>query len=147
MDRTKASATRTTQRSPPLYPCSLFPYLWSLMPPQGPYSVLSSSAVSSVGCQRLRTWYWGLPLIHPSPALWGQWLHIARCPPGAAWKASGSSSASACPEHRNSGQMWALSHSPLPNTHGPAVLQDRNWLESKFKCLQFCYENCRGFLI
>ena len=35
------------------------------MPPQGPYSVLSSSAVSSVGCQRLRTWYQGLPLVHP----------------------------------------------------------------------------------
>ena len=33
----------------------------------GPYSVLSSSAVFSMGFQRLRTWYWGLPLIHPPP--------------------------------------------------------------------------------
>ena len=31
--------------------------------PRGPYSVLGSSAVSSVGCQRLRTWYQGLPLV------------------------------------------------------------------------------------
>jgi hypothetical protein len=28
------------------------------------YSVLSSSAVSSMGCQRLRTWYLELPLVH-----------------------------------------------------------------------------------
>ena len=58
---------------PPLSPCFLFPYLWSLVPlwglvlPRGPYSVLSSSAISSMGCQRLRTWYQGLPLVHPLP--------------------------------------------------------------------------------
>ena len=47
------------------------PAFSSLCPPelsaaQGPYSVLSSStARSSVECQRLRTWYLGLPLVHP----------------------------------------------------------------------------------
>ena len=49
----------------------------------------------------------------PSPAVWGQWLHTARCPPGAMWKVSGSPPMSACPEHRNSGQTWAFSLSPL----------------------------------
>ena len=34
---------------------------------QGLYSVLSSSAVSSVGCWRLRTLYLGLPLVHHPP--------------------------------------------------------------------------------
>jgi hypothetical protein len=33
--------------------------------PQGPYSVLRTSAVSSVGCWRLRTWYGGCPLSTP----------------------------------------------------------------------------------
>lgn len=37
------------------------------MLPQGPYSVLSSSALSSVGCRRLGTWYLGLPLVHHPP--------------------------------------------------------------------------------
>jgi hypothetical protein len=36
-------------------------------PPWGPYSVPSSSAVSSMGCQRLRTWYQGLSLVHHLP--------------------------------------------------------------------------------
>jgi hypothetical protein len=58
----------TTQR--PLSPSTLSPYLHSLVPPRGPYSVPSSSAVSSMGCQRLRTWYWELPLVHP-PTMWG----------------------------------------------------------------------------
>jgi hypothetical protein len=36
------------------------------MLPWGPYSVLSSSTLSSVGCRTLRTWYMGLPLVqHP----------------------------------------------------------------------------------
>jgi hypothetical protein len=63
-------------------PFALFPY------PQDLYSVLSSSAISSRGCQRLRTWYWGLPLVHPPTPVWGQWLHKARCPPGDEWKMS-----------------------------------------------------------
>ena len=51
----------TTQH--PLSPCPL-PLSPGRVPPQGPYSVLSSSALSSVGCQKLRTWYLGLPLVH-----------------------------------------------------------------------------------
>jgi hypothetical protein len=39
------------------------------VPPRGPYSVLSSSAISSVGCWRLRTWYQGLPLVHHLPCV------------------------------------------------------------------------------
>ena len=49
-------------------PLSLCPLPISLEPrvlPWDPYSVLRSSAISSMGCQRLRTWYWGLPLVHP----------------------------------------------------------------------------------
>jgi hypothetical protein len=42
-----------------------------------------------------------------------------RCPPRAEWKASGSPSASACPEHRrNSGLIWAIFHPPsFPQLH------------------------------
>jgi hypothetical protein len=47
-------------------------------------------------------------------AVWGQWLHTARCPPGAQWKASSCPPASACPEHRNSDLTRALSFLPLP---------------------------------
>ena len=46
----------------PLYPCPLFPYLWGIVLLQGYSSVLIFSAVSSVGCWRLRTWYGGCPL-------------------------------------------------------------------------------------
>ena len=48
-----------------LSPSALFPCLPGLVLLRGPYSVLSSSAISSVGCSRLRTWFWGLPLVHP----------------------------------------------------------------------------------
>ena len=58
----------------------------------------------------------------PSPAMWSQWPNTARCPPGAAWKVSGSPPTSACPEHRNSGGMRTPSYSPLPTHHGPAYL-------------------------
>ena len=50
--------------SPPTLSC-LHP--WGRMPPLGPYSVLSSFAISSVGCWRLRTWYLGLSLVHQQP--------------------------------------------------------------------------------
>ena len=45
------------------------PALYSLnlqdqVPLHGPYSVLISSTISSVGCWTLRTWYMGLPLVH-----------------------------------------------------------------------------------
>ena len=52
----------------------------------------------------------------PPPAVWGQWLNTARCPPRAVWKASASPLTFGCPEHWNSGRMWALSHFPLSYT-------------------------------
>jgi hypothetical protein len=63
----------------------------------------------------------------PPPAMWGQWLHTARCPPGATWKASGSPPMSAHSEHRNSGRTWDLSLPPLP-IHSPAP-QMWMWME------------------
>jgi hypothetical protein len=45
----------------------------------------------------------------PPPTVWVHWLHTARCPPRAEWKASWSPPASAYPEQRNSGQTWTLS--------------------------------------
>ena len=54
----------TTQH--PHSPCPL-PLSLELSAAWGPYSVLSSSAISSVGCQRLTTWYLGLPLVHYPP--------------------------------------------------------------------------------
>ena len=54
MDQTKDSHLRGN-----LSPSALFLY------PQDPYSVLSSSAISRMGCQRLRTWYGGCPLSTP----------------------------------------------------------------------------------
>jgi hypothetical protein len=57
--------------------------------PCGPYSVLSSSAVSSMGCQRLRTWYGGCPLSTPRRV--GSVASHSQMPTGGgAWKASGS---------------------------------------------------------
>jgi hypothetical protein len=56
MDRTKDSLLRRNLSLSALF-----------LIPLDPYSVLSSSAVSSLGCQRLRTWYQGLPLVHPRP--------------------------------------------------------------------------------
>jgi hypothetical protein len=64
----------------------------------------------------------GCPL--STPAVWGQWLHTARCPLGAEWKASGSPSESRCPEYRNSGRTWALSLSP-PSS--PTPLSPTGW--------------------
>jgi hypothetical protein len=123
MDPTKDSCLRGNHPAPLLSACPLFLYLQGLVPPWVPYSLLIS-AVSSVGCQRLRTWYGGgggCPF--PPPALLhavqGQWLHTARCPPGALWKASRSPPLSACPEHRNSG-LTGLSPSLLfPYYHPP----------------------------
>ena len=91
--------------------------------PWGPYSLLSSSAISSVECRRLRTWYWGLPLVHPLPCgvsgLTQPDAH-PRCPPGATWKASSSPPMSTCPEHLNSDQRQALSLPIYPYVHAPA---------------------------
>ena len=112
--------------SPTWKPSSIpSPALSSLRPqgpvlPQGPYSVLSSSVVSSVGCLRLGTWYLGLPLVHhllsgvsgftqpdtyPGPR--------GKCGAVLLWSAS--------PEHRNSDGTQVLSHSHLSPT--PMALQ------------------------
>jgi hypothetical protein len=72
-----------------------------------------------VGCQSLENLVPGANPC-PPPAVWGQWLHTARCPPGASWKVSCSPPASACSEHRNSGLTQAFSPTPLfPYTHSP----------------------------
>ena len=85
--------------------------------PWSPYSVLSSSAVSSVGCQRLRTWYrgaapWQLPTV------WGQWLHTARCPPKAhmesVWQSSHILLPRAWELWRDGGHFLPLPSSPTP---------------------------------
>jgi hypothetical protein len=91
------------QRLPPSWePLSLCPLPISPGPrvsPWGPYSVLSSSAVSSVGCQRLRTWYGGCPVVHPPPH------HVGSVD-------SHKQPSSVCPENQNSGGTEAFSPSP-----------------------------------
>jgi hypothetical protein len=77
--------------SAPLSPCSLIPYPRGQVLPRGPYSVLSSCVVTSVGCvgcQRLRTWYLGLPLVHHLPC----GVSGLVCPPRAPelWRVAGS---------------------------------------------------------
>ena len=67
MDQTKGCCLRGNQPAPPS-PSALFPYLQDQVAPWGPYSVLSASAVSRVGCRRLRTWYRGLLLVHHPPS-------------------------------------------------------------------------------
>jgi hypothetical protein len=54
--------------STPSSPALSFLWPWGSVPPQGPHSVLSSSAVSRVGCQRLGTWCLELPLVHHLPS-------------------------------------------------------------------------------
>jgi hypothetical protein len=67
MDQTKGCCLRGNHPAPPS-PSALFPYLQDQVAPWGPYSVLSASAVSRVGCRRLRTWYRGLLLVHHPPS-------------------------------------------------------------------------------
>ena len=91
---------------------------WGRVPPQGPYSVLSSSAVSSVGCQRLRTWYQGLPLVHHPPCGVSD-LTQTNTHPGLHGKHEQSSLV--CPPRAP--ELWHdPGSSPLPSspyTHGP----------------------------
>ena len=92
------------------------------------YSVLSSSAITSVGCQRLRTWYLGLPLVHhllcgvsglAQPDAHQGYVESVSSPP-----------VSAHPEHWNSGRTRILSHSPIspipmPPTPQPSIVSSR----------------------
>ena len=80
---------------------SSFP-LWGECCPGAP--ILFSAAISSVGCQRLRTWYLGLPLVHHLPCGASGLTH-----PGPHGKRPSNSSPA-------SGETWALSYSPIP-TH------------------------------
>jgi hypothetical protein len=68
----------------------------------------------------------------PPPAVWDQWLHTHRCPPEVMWKASASPPVSACPEHRNSGQMRALSLPPFPLHPAPHSTMQA-WIEYTYK--------------
>jgi hypothetical protein len=86
--------------------------------PRGPLfcSQLCDSAVSSLGCWRLRTWYLGLPLVHHQPC-GVSGLHSQVNPPGGVLHEKHvQSPASACPEHWNSGRTRALPHSSLSPT-------------------------------
>ena len=89
-------------------------YLQGVVLPWGPYSVLRFSSYSiQHGMPETDNLVLGASPC-PPPAMWGQWLHTARCSPRAVWKASGSPPMSTCPEHRNSGGMRALSLPALP---------------------------------
>ena len=99
-----------------LSPCPLLPSALGLTePPLGsPFCSQQFLGVQRcLGCPRLRTWCLGLPIVHHTPS-WGQGLHIARQPPGATWKACSNPSASAGPEHQNSGGTRVFSHSLFP---------------------------------
>ena len=97
-------------------PSALFPYLWGLVLLRGPYSVLSSSAVSSMGCQRLRTWYGGCPLSIPRHVV--SVASHSRMPTRAEWKVSGSPPSSTCQDLARHGLspslLFPYSHSPAP---------------------------------
>ena len=99
----------------------------SLPPPSSHISGTESVILESLFCSRLLCHIQsGIPETKnlvlgaapcPTPAVWDQWLHTARCPSGSTWKASGSPPTSTCTEHRNSG---GLSPSPLfPYTPSP----------------------------
>ena len=100
-----------------LSPPAIFPYLQGVVLPWGPYSVLRfSSDCIQHGMPETDNLVLGASPC-PPPAMWGQWLHTARCPPRAEWKVSRSPPPSACPEHSNSGRMWALSFPLLSSFH------------------------------
>jgi hypothetical protein len=102
----------TTQR-PPISPCPLLPLAPGLMSRSwGPHFVLSSSEVSSLGCWRLGTWCLGLPC--PPPAELESVASHSHTPTWGCVESMRQSSASACPEHRNSGGIRVLSHSLFP---------------------------------
>ena len=89
-----------------------FIWPWGSVSPQGPYSVLSSSVVSRVGCQRLGTWCLELPLVHHLPSGVSGFTQPDTHP--GLVKSEHQSSVSACPEHWNSGGTRVFSHSLFP---------------------------------
>ena len=122
--------------SAPLYPCPLLPSALGLTersPSPSFCSQLFQGVQRYMRYPRLGTWCLGLPLIHYPPS-WGQWLHTARSPSGASWKASSSPLLSACPEHRNSGQTRALflpAPSPKPTAPQPATATQTGFLRGR----------------
>jgi hypothetical protein len=96
-----------------LSPCPLLPSSPGLTElSRGPpfCSQLLCSIQRCLGCLRLWTWYLGLSLVHHPPS-WGQWLHIAKHPPGVVWKACNNPSMSV---HQSIGTerttKWGLPH-------------------------------------
>jgi hypothetical protein len=80
----------------------------------GPYSVLCSFAVSSLGCRRPRIWYLGLPLVyHPLCGVSG---FLQQTPTGGRVESVNSPPPTTRPEHWISGGTRVLSHSPLSPT-------------------------------
>ena len=88
---------------------------------RGPYSVLCSSAISRVGCQRLRTWYRGLALVHPLPCGVSGFTQ-PDAHPGPCGKHLAVLLHLPAPEHRNSGRMQALSLPPLSRHSQPCTV-------------------------
>ena len=112
---------RSTQCPPPLSPLPLFSYLWGLVPPRGPYYVLSSFCSIQCGMPESENLVLrAAPLF--TPHVWGQWFHTTICPAGSLCKVSGSLPTSAHPEHRNSGRMQALSLPSLSLHPQPHIL-------------------------
>jgi hypothetical protein len=102
MDLTKDSRSH---RNHPAPPCPLLPSS------TGPYFALSSSAVSSVGCQRLRPWYLGLPFVHHPPCEVSG-LTSPDAHPGPSGRCV-QSSCSHLLRAPDLWQTWVVSHSPL----------------------------------
>ena len=125
MDQTKDSLLRGTHPVPPaLSPCPLLPSSPARVLPRGPYSVLRSSGISSVGCQRLRTWCLGLPLVHHQPSGVSGFtqpdIHLGLCEKCVA----------VLPRlpTQSTGTLAECRFSPtssFPHTHGPTGIQPR----------------------
>ena len=105
----------------PLFPCPLFPYLQGRVLPWGPYSVLSSSAISSCGMPKTENLVLGdapfPPLCHV-----GSVASHSQIPTQGQVESilQSSSICSARPEHQNSGWTQALCPTSLfPYTHAP----------------------------
>ena len=118
-DRTKNSCSRGNHPALPFIRALSFLWPWGCPShPWGPHSVLSNSEVSSVECQRLRTCYLGLPLVHPPPS-WGPVASHSQTHTGVTCKACSSPSVH-LPRAR---ELWRdAGFLPLPSsphTHCP----------------------------
>jgi hypothetical protein len=118
--QTNQGLSPSWEPSSALSPCYLLPSTPGLMSPQPhPQASILFSAPPHYPVWDARESGNLVPMTAPCPppAKSGQWLHIARHPPRATWKACGSppeSCESTCPEHQNSG--WTGSF-PLLSPH------------------------------